>query len=396
MQIMIVSYTYYPDINGIQFVTQFLAEKLAEKNHEITVLVKSNEPTGNELYHGVKIERISDKRKSILYNNMFEFQKRIQDFSVKGDLVIFVGFQSITSNWAFPNLTNMQCKVLIYMHGMHCFRWKKVNFISSKEFVKKCVKDIYWGIYYYKSRNAIKKFDGVIHLHKKDYSYQYFTKHKLSENYALYNFAENMFFEQKNNYKSNIKNYIYISNYHEGKNQLMLLKAFYLLKDSNIRLTCIGSVKNSYLNKLVNEEKKLAALYGKKEVDLLYQVPRNKLPDYLKRAYVFVMPSLREAFPITIIEAMAAGVPFISTDVGINRYLPGGKIVEPNVEALRDEMQYILNNPGVRNTMSKEALCFAQKYLSEDAYIKKAMEIIDNVIMGEIDERTKKNCSLYL
>jgi len=45
-------------------------------------------------------------------------------------------------------------------------------------------------------------------------------------------------------------------------------------------------------------------------------VPARDIPMYMRAADVYVMPSREEGFPHTILEAMAAGTPFVATDVG--------------------------------------------------------------------------------
>ena len=42
--------------------------------------------------------------------------------------------------------------------------------------------------------------------------------------------------------------------------------------------------------------------------------------EFLRSLDIFVLPSFREAQPITILEAMASGLPIVATDVGDNRY----------------------------------------------------------------------------
>lgn len=44
-------------------------------------------------------------------------------------------------------------------------------------------------------------------------------------------------------------------------------------------------------------------------------VPHYKIPDYYKSATLCVLPSRHEGFPISMLEAMASGTPFISSDI---------------------------------------------------------------------------------
>ena len=44
-------------------------------------------------------------------------------------------------------------------------------------------------------------------------------------------------------------------------------------------------------------------------------VPHSKIPSYYKSATLCVLPSRQEGFPITMLEAMASGTPFVSSDI---------------------------------------------------------------------------------
>lgn len=46
------------------------------------------------------------------------------------------------------------------------------------------------------------------------------------------------------------------------------------------------------------------------------EVPHRELPAYYRAADVFLMPSEEEGFPHVLLEAMAAGVPYVASDVG--------------------------------------------------------------------------------
>ncbi|MBI2625244.1 MAG: glycosyltransferase family 4 protein [Candidatus Nealsonbacteria bacterium] len=92
-----------------------------------------------------------------------------------------------------------------------------------------------------------------------------------------------------------------------------------------------------------SERKNLEGLAEKLGVEdrvkFLGPIANERIPEYLAGADCFVLPSLKEGFGIAILEAMAAGVPVVATNVGgIKDIIEGGKtgiLVEPeNSEAL--------------------------------------------------------------
>lgn len=51
-------------------------------------------------------------------------------------------------------------------------------------------------------------------------------------------------------------------------------------------------------------------------VRLMGEVPHRDIPNYFRAADVFFMPSDEEGFPHVLLEAMAAGIPYVASDVG--------------------------------------------------------------------------------
>lgn len=123
--------------------------------------------------------------------------------------------------------------------------------------------------------------------------------------------------------------------YHTAKGYPYLFETMGLLKNENIIFKIAGSGA-SFNNK---EVKALFEQYqlDSQKVQLLAQV--SDMPTFYQSIDVFLMTSITEGFPNVLVEAMASGLPCISTDVGDAKYIVQdlGAIVPPrNPQALAD------------------------------------------------------------
>ncbi|MBB5234809.1 glycosyltransferase family 4 protein [Deinococcus budaensis] len=73
------------------------------------------------------------------------------------------------------------------------------------------------------------------------------------------------------------------------------------------------------------------------------RMPRAQIVSALREADLFVLTSVREAAPLVILEAMAAGLPWVSFDVGNLRENAGGVIVE-SVKEMEQTIRALLGD----------------------------------------------------
>lgn len=88
---------------------------------------------------------------------------------------------------------------------------------------------------------------------------------------------------------------------------------------------------------------------------------RGKLKEFYKNADVFVLPSLSEGSPKVIPEAMACGLPVISTDISsipdlIQDGVEGILIRPKDVDGLANALMRLAQDPGLRYRIGKAAL----------------------------------------
>jgi glycosyltransferase involved in cell wall biosynthesis len=89
----------------------------------------------------------------------------------------------------------------------------------------------------------------------------------------------------------------------------------------------------------------------------------ENIPEVIKKAKIFVLPSDHEGFPNALIEAMSIGLPCIATNsppgavAELIRNMENGILVNTNdVEALANAMELVLSNPDFAEHISENAL----------------------------------------
>ena len=123
--------------------------------------------------------------------------------------------------------------------------------------------------------------------------------------------------------------------YRHAKGYPYLFETIGLLKDKNIIFKIAGSgasIDNPEVKALFHQYQLDA-----KKVHLIDQI--SDMPAFYQSIDAFLMTSITEGFPNVLVEAMASGLPCISTDVGDAKYIVQdlGSIVPPrNAQALAD------------------------------------------------------------
>ena len=88
---------------------------------------------------------------------------------------------------------------------------------------------------------------------------------------------------------------------------------------------------------------------------------------FLQNSFCYLCTSKSEAFGLTLIEAMASGLPVVCTDGKGNRDLiqegdNGFMVWSRDPEMLADKIELLLKNEALRIEMGKKAFTFAQDF----------------------------------
>ncbi len=158
-----------------------------------------------------------------------------------------------------------------------------------------------------------------------------------------------------------------------------VIEAISLQKENNIKLIVIGPPQyelESIENHLIEK--------GLTNYEINGPMRPEKVKNYFDIADIFCVPSHKEALGVANMEALASGIPVISTNIGgIPEVLDHGKcgwLVEPgNPEQLTLAIKDCIENPKKRIEKSEYGYGFVQQF-NADHLITNFLKIVDEVV----------------
>ena len=398
MKVLITVNTYEPRHDGVQAVTKYLAEGLVNKGHEVDLITHyspDRTKIRDEIINGVHVIRWNAWTKyTIHHGNKDEYLNKLIRNDEHYDCLVNIGTQTPYCDWILPVIDKINIPKVLYIHSIWDFKYHKQYFQNFSVFAKKTYANIRWWVYYNRWGKAFRQYDRVIQLHEKDYSYLWFKKKYGIDSVIIENAADDSFFDSDVDATIHVpkKYFINVANYDDRKNQKEILKAFLQADTDSYELILIGSEKNDYYERIADLYKNYKANGGSKNVQLLFDVPRKNISTYVKKASVYVMASRWEAFPISLTESMSAGVPWISSDVGIVKYLPGG-VVYGN-KTLSETMSSLVHDDTKRISLGIQGRHYAEKKFRKEDKINQFEKCINDAINNYnkaiIDEKSAR------
>jgi glycosyltransferase involved in cell wall biosynthesis len=146
---------------------------------------------------------------------------------------------------------------------------------------------------------------------------------------------------------------IMVARFNEQKDQATLLKAIAKIANNNFHLDLVGSGVSLESCKILA---KSLGIHDK----VSFLGDRRDVPELLARSQIFILSTHYEGLPISILEAMRAGLPIVATTVnGIPEEIEDGKtgfLFPPqDVEALAESLSKLILAPEVRQKMGTAA-----------------------------------------
>jgi len=334
-----------------------ICNELQRQGHDVLLILFSPENEYSEITNQLNIKVIpSSFTPSILKSNLVEIkelEKAVADF--KPDV--------IHSHLYEADLVAYQLKAknIKFFSHIHSNRKELVNNPQVQNIKQKVIFSFEKRMYL----NLLKKKN--VHLIAISKDCHEFVLNDLARKQESVTFLANCI--NFNLFKSNPKKIntdlpvrlIAVGRFTANKAQEFLVQVAKHLKGQkiNFELSFLGD--GAELNKV----KELAKANSLNEITFLNLV--NNPEEELKKAHIFVHSARKEAFGLSLIEAMAAGLPVITTDGGGNRDIMtdndnGFMIKSRDAELFANQVIQLINSPSDYERISENCVKYAAQY----------------------------------
>lgn len=158
---------------------------------------------------------------------------------------------------------------------------------------------------------------------------------------------------------------LYVSNAEMYKHQWVVVEAIALLRKRghSVTLSLVGGGNGAAQKKLQDA----IATFDPHGVFIEQRefLPHKKLPDIEAQADIFVFASSCENMPVTLVEAMAVGLPIACSDRGPMPEVlsDGGVYFDPeDADSIAAAIEQIIENPALRLSIAQRANSLSQQY----------------------------------
>lgn len=351
MKIAMIISTPFPPEEGIGFHVYNLSKNLIKRGHEISVITR-----GDLKYENYYFEDINVIKAPFL--PLYPFHVRVHGLFISRLMKSLENeFDIIHFHNPLVPFIKTELPTVATLHGSIVEHVDSMELIDLKSFFSKILgKTISYNI----TKNIMKSSDEVLTISKSvaEQIKEYYNFDKFE---IIYNGVDvNRFYPSKSK-----ENYLlYVGRLGHGKGIFDLLDAFKLLNnESNIKLLMAGKgeLEEKILSKIKNE--------NICNVELLGHVGQEDLVKFYQNALIFVFPSHYEGLPTAILEAMASGLPIVTTSVSgckdlINDKYNGLLVPSNNPHKLYEAILHLINNPDFREYLGKNARLSAEKEYS--------------------------------
>lgn len=202
-------------------------------------------------------------------------------------------------------------------------------------------------------------------------------------------------FPKRVNSQDKVPMILFISNMHLSKGPIILLDACKILMDKGLKFKTyfVGNPSATLSAEAFCDA--IDRLHLRSHVEYLGPKYGKDKHEILAQANILVFPTYfsKESFPLVLLEAMAAGLPVVSTREGaipeiIDDGGTGFIIDKQNPGKLAEKLEYLISNPEKTKNMGLAGRDKFERCYTVEKFYKNLMEIFDGVLNTQWDNKS--------
>jgi glycosyltransferase involved in cell wall biosynthesis len=372
MKCVILTPSYLPTLNGMAYAADLHAQLLISLGVNTHIICPNvhGEPSNSVSNSGAFVHRFNVGGSGLFWNKIWGDLQGVEDKIVElgADLVIAEGWYTWGS-YLLGRMPKGDRKFFLASHGSSPVK----KSIKPSDIIK------WFGYTLYDQKtqlSIIRKLDGALLLSTHQDN-ERFSDGVLLKKHSIPVFVcSNSSIFLKNDEQPRSLNSPYtltvIGEMSENKNQLLAVDLLgELLNLHHVRLQLVYPMENSYSAQVRStvEQKNMSD-----HVTYLVGKHRNQLKEAISRSALILVVSNTEAQPIVVIDGLALGVPFVSTNVGCLSSMGGG--LTGSTDELISIVDRIFCDPAGYLQLSTDAL----EYYKDHCSVEVARRVIGEML----------------
>jgi glycosyltransferase involved in cell wall biosynthesis len=397
MKICIFTETYYPVMGGAETQAQLLAEDLIVGGHSVMILTRRSDAMlkRHESYDKVDVYRLAPvgsgqlKKWGLLFSSLPALIKLRHQYDlifVSGYRII--GLTAVLASKLFRKPVVLKADSQGEMSGVYFESGLKKLGISPKSFLFR----LFLGF-----RNSVLKRADAFSAISPEIASEWISSGISSEKIHLIpncvdtkrfvpvEPAEKIQLQKKLNLPQDATIAIYTGRLVSYKGLPLLLRVWNEIrrKHENVLLILVGTGGLDIHN--CEDELREYVKVNRLENHVLFTGAVQNVPEYLQASDLFVFPTENEAFGASLVEAMACGLPVVTTPLGAIRTFvtdrENGLLIQPGNQAqLIQMLDVMLSDTALASRLGNAAHQSVQGLYSAETVTKKYMDLFQGLI----------------
>ena len=295
---------------------------------------------------------------SLLYSFILPFihRKILKKVDILKTNQMFGSWSAVLTKLIYRNKLVVRTGYMLSIHFM------KRNPKSKRKWVMKSIE-----------RLAYKFANGIITSSQTNFEYVEKIYHPPSTHVMIPNYVGTNIFKPMDVAKRK-GSICFVGRLTQQKNLFALLEA---LEGLPYTLSIIGSGEQ-------REQLKEFARKNQVNVSFLGNIPNHELPEILNQHELFILPSLWEGMPKTLLEAMSCGLPVIGTKIdGIREVIEHGRngiLCDADSGSIRQAIISVMEDKELKDTLSMNARKTVEEKFSLEKLIDKELELYSQLL----------------